>query len=138
MGIKIHGYDFKPTAGGPHHLSWRIYGTKKVFSYSDGRVGPLPASWEFVTEFRLKSARGKVGFPDFELEPTDTGDWKFYSLVSLDADGHEVWHKDEELTLPHDLPDEFEPPFDIATWLLWNLERKGVIAPGQLAIERPR
>jgi hypothetical protein len=47
--------------------------------------------------------------------------------------GKEKWHTDDvPLMLPADLPDEFEPPFDISTWLLWNLEREGVIAPGQL------
>jgi hypothetical protein len=133
MGIKIRGHLFKPVEDKPLCMTWRVYGTKKAFTYADGRLAPLPASWEFVTEFKLRSSRGKFGFPEFELEPTDTEDgWKFYNLVPLDADGKEIWHKDNELALPHHLPEEFEPPFDVATWLLWNLENKGLIAPGQL------
>jgi hypothetical protein len=132
MAIKIKGFMFKPIESDPHCLAWRVYGTKKVFNYPDGRLAPLPQTWELVTEFKLKQARGKVGFPDFELEPTDGDSWRFYNLVPLDASGKEMWHKDDELTLPADLPMEFEPPFDVGTWLLWNMENKGIIEPGQL------
>jgi hypothetical protein len=43
-------------------------------------VGSLPllASWELVTEFELKKSRGKVGFPNFELEATDGDSFRFY------------------------------------------------------------
>jgi hypothetical protein len=133
MSIKITGYLFTPKEGGPCTPQWRIYGTKKVFNYEDGRLAPLPASWELVAEFEMKNSRGKIGFPDFKLEPTTETGWRFYRMIGVDKTGKEIWHKDDTpLTLPPDLPEEFEPPFDVATWLLWNLEREGVIAPGQL------
>jgi len=131
MGIKIHGNMFKPEGKSYIHL-WRIYGTKKSFKYSDGRLAPLPQSWEFVTEFKIKKSRGKIGWPTIELEPTDGDGYKFYNLIGVKGEGQEIWHEDNELTLPHDLPDEFEPPFDFGTWILWNLERVGAIAPGQI------
>ena len=131
--IKIHGHLFTPTNGKPCVPHWRIYGTKKTFNFEDGRLAPMPGSWELVTEFDLKQARGKVGFPDFKLEPTVEGGFRFYKMIAVDEAGKETWHNgDDPLTLPPDLPDEFERPFDVATWLLWNLERNGVIAPGQL------
>ena len=133
MGIKIHGHMFKPIDGNMYRQCWRVYGTRKTFQRSDGQLAPLPATWELVTEFELRKSRGKVGFPTFELEPTDGDGFRFYKLVCLDDEGKEAWHKgDESLTLPSALPDEFEPPFDVGTWILWNLERVGVIAEEQL------
>jgi hypothetical protein len=133
MGIKIHGHMFKPVESKPLCMTWRVYGTKQTFTFSDGRLGATPATWEFVTEFKLKSSRGKFGFPTFELEPTDAAaGWKFYNLVPLDAEGKEIWHKDNEITLPHDLPEEFGGSLDVGAWLLWNMEEKGIIALGQL------
>jgi hypothetical protein len=70
--------------------------------------------------------------PDVELPPTTEHGVQFYNLVLVDQAGNEKWHADEELTLPADLPDEFEGQLDFPGWLLYNLERKGVIAPGQL------
>ena len=130
MAIKISGFMIRPQPKSGYFLTWRIYGTKKVF---EGRRASSPASREFVTEFKLVRRGGKIGFPDLELEPTDRGDgWKFYQLVAVDEAGNEQWNKDEELTLPLHLPDELERPLNVPTWLLWNLERTGVIAPGQL------
>jgi hypothetical protein len=128
MVIKIHGHLFTPQET-KHHDIWRVYGTRQTFTRSDGRLAPMPATWELVAE----RSRGKVGFPTFELEPTDGESYRFYKLICLDDEGKEVWHRDDEpLTLPSTLPDEFEPPFDVPTWLLWNLERVGAIAPGQI------
>jgi len=132
MPITIAGYSFKPTEDKPLTPTWRIYGTKEVFRLKDGKLKPQPGTWEKVTEFKLQRRGGKVGFPAIELEPTDRGEWRFYQLVPLDEDGREIWHEDGEMILPHDLPSEFEPPFDFPTWSLWNLEFMGVIAPGQL------
>ena len=133
MKIKIHGNMFTPTNGGPYVNTWRVYGSRKALKYSDGKETVMPGTWEFVTEFELKKSRGKMGFPTLELEPTGEGGLLFYKLVPLKPDGEEIWHKDDEpLTLPASLPEEFEPPFDFGTWVLWNLERVGDIAPGQL------
>ncbi len=127
MGIRIHGHLFKPIESDrPHHMLWRVYGSRQAFERESGRLAPLPATWEFVAEFKLKRARGKVGFPDFELEPTvatNTDGWKFYNLVPVDGEGKEIWHKDNELTLPADLPEEFEGELDVGSWLLWNLNQ---------------
>jgi hypothetical protein len=134
MGIKIAGYLIQPTEPDtPHCWNWRIYGSKTGFRYPDGKLKPQPGTWELVKEFKLQKKANKIGFPSIELEATDRGEWRFYQLVALDVDGREIWHKDNDaLILPHDLPSEYEPPFDIPTWLLWNLEFNGHIEPGQI------
>lgn len=130
MAIKIHESLITPENPSSHCKRWRVYGTRKAL-YAGGNLSALPGSWELVTEFELKQSGRKVGFPSFELEPTDEGEWVFYSLVPVDESGREIWHEGEELSLPRDLPEAFER-LDVATWMLWNLERRGVIAPGQI------
>lgn len=131
--LKLHGFLFKPAEARNLNLSvWRVYGTRQAFIYPGGRVAAQPGTWEFITEFLTVKKRGRVGFPDIELEPTTADGWQFYNLVPLDENGKEVWHADNELILPQTLPNEFEGELDVPSWILWNLEKKGLIAPGQL------
>lgn len=132
MKIPIEGFSFKPTDPKRSHLIWRVYGARDVFTYPNGQVKPQPDTWELVTELRVKQTRARVTLPNFELEDTDTGPYRFYNLVLLDGEGREKWHDDNEMVLPASLPEDFGGRLDVAEWLLYNLELKGVIAPGQL------
>jgi hypothetical protein len=128
----IKGYKFKPQDGGGGSAAWRFYGTREVFQYSSGAVKPQPGSWELVKELEIKRKRGMVTLPDFELELTQVGGWRFYYLVPVDSEGRETWHADNDLIFPREMIEELGEPLDVATLLLYNLELKGTIAPGQL------
>lgn len=101
-------------------------------SVTFGSVKPQPGSWELVKELEIKRKRGMVTLPDFELEPTRIGGWRFYYLVPVDGEGRETWHAENDLIFPREMIEEFGEPLDVATLLLYNLELKGQIAPGQL------
>jgi hypothetical protein len=129
--MKVKGFSIKPQGEGPYHPLWRFYGTKEVFKYPDGTVKPQPGSWEIVCEVRLKVGRGRMTFLPFELELTRPGGWRFYNLVPVDREGQEIWHPDNEIIFPREMTGMFEE-IDLPTLLLYNLEMKGVIEPGQL------
>ncbi len=129
----VKGFSFKPK----DHLEayspiWRFYGTKEVFRYPDGRIKPQPGTWELVVELEVALSRSKVTLPDFELEFTGPGGWRFYNPVLVTRDGRETWHPDDEIVFPREMAAEFDGDVDVATLMLWNLEQQGVIAPGQL------
>jgi len=128
----VKGFSFKPKDSATYHPIWRLYGTKEVFKYPDGRVKPQPGSWELVCELKVEMKRGKVILPDFELEPTQPGGWQFYNPVLVTRDGEEMWHPDNEIIFPREMIAEFGGEVDIGTLMLYNLELQGVIAPGQL------
>ena len=131
--MKVEGFSYRKTPGAPVNVPvWRFYGTREVFRYPDGTIRPQPGSWELVTEFKIRDARGRVTLPAFELEPTRIGGWRFYNLVLVDAEGRETWHADNEILFPPEMIEEFGGSVDVATLMLYNLELKGVIAPGQL------
>jgi hypothetical protein len=133
MMIEIKSSTFKPVNPKRCHLIWRIYGTRKVFTYPSGRRAPQPGTWELVKEVHLTLKRGRVTIPAVELEPTDGHGWQFYNPVFVDADGQEKWHPHNEITLTQAMVDEFEEgEFCMGAWMLYNMELKGEIAPGQL------
>lgn len=129
----VKGFSFKPRDAAKYHPVWRFYGTKEVFQYPDGRVKPQPGSWELVCEVKVEMKRGKVTLPDFELELTQPGGWRFYNPVLVADDGQEKWQSDEELIFPREMLAEFdEDEINIGTLILYNMELRGEIAPGQL------
>jgi hypothetical protein len=119
--ITIEGFGFKPLQP-DYHPTWRIYGTR------------AKDSWELVTEFQLIEGDGCVAFPAFELEPTGARGLRAYQLIAVDKAGREKWHDEteNELQLTRAMVREFGGSLDVGSWLLYNLELNGVIAPGQL------
>ena len=47
-------------------------------------------------------------------------------------DGREVWNADEQIVFPRACVETFGGDVSFTGLLLWNLEQRGVIAPGQL------
>ena len=127
----VRGTRFKPERPDECSLVLRIYGTKEVFRGPGGRLRPEPGSWELVREVRSEIRRGTYVMPDFELELTGPGGWRFYDEVRVTRDGRELWHPDQEMIFPRELVAECGGEVGYVTLHLYNLERRGVIAPGQ-------
>ena len=73
----IGGFTIRPEEPAACHLVWRFYGTRGGFRYPDERVRPQPGTWDLVREVRCSLLRGRLTLPDFELEPTRPGGWRF-------------------------------------------------------------
>lgn len=127
----VRGFSIKSEDPAACHLVWRFYGTKEVFTYPDGRVKPQPGSWELVREVTAELRRGTYTLPDFELDLTGPGGWRFYNDVLVTHDGRELWHPDQEFIFPREFVAECGGEVEIVGLLLYNLELKGGIAPGQ-------
>jgi hypothetical protein len=130
--MKLKGFTHGADSPEPAYPVIRFYGTKEVFKYPDGTVKPQPGSWELVCEFEIRRSRGRWRSPAFELEFTQPGGWRFYNFVVATRQGQETWHPDNDIIFPREMWEEFGGEVDWPTLLLYNLELKGVIAPGQL------
>jgi hypothetical protein len=127
----VKGYSFKPTEPGGLHPLWRIYGTKRVVGGRGGEVKPLTGSWELVREIEIDVRPTRVTIPDFDLEFTREGGWRFYDLAVVTRDGREIRHAGEEFVFPREIVERCGGEVDVAELLLYDLERRGVIVPGQ-------
>lgn len=115
-----------------HYVTaFRFYGARQV---QHTARGPRPAradSWRLVREVKVRSRRGLLTLPDFELEATDAPNGLgvcLYKIAAIYEGREQEAGADEELLLPSDLG----TCVDFGFLLLWNLERLGIIAPGQL------
>lgn len=115
-----------------HYVTaFRFYGAREVRQTAQGLRPARADSWRLVREVKVRSRRGRLTVPDFELEPTDELNGSGIRLYKVAAvyEGRELEAgPDAELLLPSDLGDRI----DFVFLLLWNLERLGIIAPGQL------
>lgn len=130
--MKIKGFTVTPERD-PAELAtaFRFYGTRETITGAAGEERPHPNRWQLVREVRTVTEGGRYTIPDFDLPRTEPGRWRFFYPVPV-IDGREVWHADEEITLPRACVETFGGDMDFAQLFLWNLEQKGVIAPGQL------
>jgi hypothetical protein len=113
-------------------LFWRFYGTRYAVE-SSGEAKPHPnAGWEVVREVRAQIRRGRYTLPDFELELTGESGYRFYNPVMVDREGRETWHADNEIVLTPETVAALGGEVSVTGLLLYNLELKGIIAPGQL------
>jgi hypothetical protein len=130
--MRIEGFTIRPQDP-PAGALWRFYGTREAVLDEHGNERPRPNRWELVREVRARRGRGgRYTLPDFELEPTCRDGWRFYALVIVDDEGRETWHAGEELVLTAETARALGGSVDLCGLLLWNLEREGLIAPGQL------
>jgi hypothetical protein len=84
-----------------------------------------------VREVKVRSRRGRIIVTDFELEPTDApgeSGVRLYKIAAVYEGREREAGADDELLLPSELG----PRVGLEYLLLWNLERLGIIAPGQL------
>jgi hypothetical protein len=130
--MKIKGFTIKPADPSACARLWRFYGTRETVKGDDGRERPHPNRWELVREVRAETEGEYYTLPDFDLPRTEPGRWRFYNPVMVDAEGRETWHADNEIVLPRAAANALGGDVDIARLLLYNLELKGSIAPGQL------
>lgn len=131
--MKIQGFTVTPkdpTREGAE--AFRFYGTREVVTNDAGEERPHPNRWQLVREVRIERDGDTLTLPDFDLPRTEPGRWRFYYVVPLMPGGREVWHPDEEITMPRVCVETLGDDLSFATLSLWNLEQKGVIAPGQL------
>jgi hypothetical protein len=131
--MKVQGFTITPS-GDPAKLAtaFRFYGTRETVEDDAGRERPHPNRWQLVREVRMERDGDTLTLPDFDLPRTEPGRWRFYYPVTVFADGRELWHADEEITMPRACVETLGEHLNFTTLLLWNLEQKGVIAPGQL------
>ncbi|MBC7933178.1 MAG: hypothetical protein H7Z38_21655 [Rubrivivax sp.] len=129
--MKVKGYSFNPEQPEACARVWRIYGTREVVRDAV-RVRPRPGTWEPVCEIQCELRDGIYSIPDFDLEYTRTGGWRFYKSVFVNRAGREYWHEEEYFNFTPEMVEEFGGEIDIALLELHNLELQGVISPGQL------
>ena len=130
--MKIKGFRIKPANASACARLWRFYGTRETVRDDAGHERPHPNRWELVREVRAETDGDYYALPDFDLPRTEPGRWRFYNPVMVDAERRETWHADNENVLPRAAVNALGGEVDIAGLLLYNLELKGVIAPGQL------
>ena len=131
--MKIQGFTVTPeNADAERAAAFRFYGTREVVTDESGTERPHPNRWSLVREVQTVKDGDAFTLPAFELPRTEPGRWRFYHVVPVLPGGREVWHADEEITMPRACVEAFGGDVDFIGLLLWNLERRGVIAPGQL------
>ena len=131
--MKVRGFSIHPPKDGRERAAvWRFYGTRETVEDDSGRTRPHPNRWQLVREVAAVIEGDTYTLPDFNLDRTEPGRWRFYNPVMVYADGRELWHADNEITLTRATVKALGGEVDIAGLLLWNLEQQGVIAPGQL------
>jgi hypothetical protein len=130
--MKITGFTITPEDPAGCARAFRFYGTRETVEGDGGTERPHPNRWELVREVRAVADGETYTLPDFDLPRTEPGRWRFFYPVPVMPDGGEVWHADAEITLPRACVETLGERLNFATLLLWNLEQKGVIAPGQL------
>src|SRR5687768_1919030 len=118
MTIRIEGLSVKVKPGATYPALWRLYGTRRGFTYPGGRLAPQPGTWEHVLDVPVTVKRGRVEVAAAELEPTGPGGWLFYNKVAVDAEGRETWHPNEEMTLTPEMVEEFGGELDFGSWFL--------------------
>lgn len=130
MAITIEGWNLAREPRRHYVTAFRFYGARDVKQTAEG-VRPARAdAWRLVREVKVNSRRGRLTVPDFELEPTDaeTSSARLYKIAAVYEGREQEAGLDSELLLPAALG----PRVGLAYLLLWNLERLGIIAPGQL------
>lgn len=129
--MKVKGHRLKIKQPAESYVPvWRVYGTKKVERGADGRVRPKPETWEPLFDLKCEARGGELVIPDFELEYTRPGGWRFYRMIAVDGAGREDWDEEDEdtaLVFTPAMVEEFAGDVDWATLLLYNLELKGII-----------
>lgn len=131
--MKINGFTIEPSEPEKCARAFRFYGTRETVTDAGGEERPHPNRWELVREVRAEQEGGRYTLPDFDLPRTEPGRWRYFYPVPVMPDGREVWHAGEEITVPRACVEALGGRLNFATLLLWNLEQKGVIAPGQLS-----
>jgi len=112
--------------------AFRFYGTRETVTDDAGAERPHPNRWRLVREVRAVRDGADYTLPDFDLPRTEPGRWRYFYPVPVMPGGREVWHADGEIMLPRAAVNALGGSVDFAGLLLYNLELKGVIAPGQL------
>lgn len=130
--MKISGFSVQPKDPTACAVAFRFYGTRETVTTDDGEERPHPNRWELVREVAVRVDGPDYTLPDFDLPRTEPGRWRFFYPVPVMPGGRELWHADEEITFPRACVETLGEHLSYATLILWNLERKGVIAPGQL------
>ena len=131
--MKIQGFTVTPQdPGAESATAFRFYGTRETVTDESGAERPHPNRWSLVREVQTVTEGGAYTLPDFDLPRTEPGRWRFFYPVPVMPGGREVWHADDEITFPRACVETLGEHLSFATLLLWNLERKGVIAPDQL------
>ncbi len=131
MKIKIEGFSIDQRDSVAFAAALRFYRTDQSVVSANGKRVPKPGAWLLAEEVILEARGHSLVMPDVELEATAEAGMEglqFYMSVHVDREGRETWHDGEEFILPAGLG----PRIEFAKVLLWNLERRGVIAPGQL------
>lgn len=130
--MRVKGFKIKPSDPAACAQVFRFYGTREAVTDGAGVERPHPNRWELVREVQAETEGDYYTLPDFDLPRTEPGRWRYFYPVPVMPDGREVWNADEEITLPRACVETLGDHLDFTTLLLWNLEQKGVIAPGQL------
>ncbi len=127
--ITIEGWDIDRAKNIHGVKATRIYESREAVDLAGGgRLAPLD-SWQLRCEVLWLEKGHRVQMENFQLEPTDSKEGpQLYIGVIVDGEGCVWWNKAEEFELPAHLG----PTISYTKLLLWNLERQGVIAPGQL------
>lgn len=128
----IEGWNLEREPRRHYVTAFRFYGAREVQHTAQGLLPARADSWRLVREVKVRSRRGRLIVPDFELEPTDApgeSGVRLYKMAAVYEGREQYAGADEELLL---LPTELGPRVGLAYFLLWNLERLGIIAPGQL------
>jgi hypothetical protein len=131
--MRVKGFTITPTDPDAERAAlFRFYGTRETVTDDAGEERPHPNRWSLVREVRALVDGAAYTLPDFDLPRTEPGRWRFFFPVVVMPDGREVWHADAEITFPRACVETFDGDVSFAGLLLWNLERKGHVAPGQL------
>lgn len=131
--MKVKGFTITPERPDAEFaVAFRFYGTREAVVNDAGEERPHPNRWGLVCEVQAVTEGSRYTLPDFDLPRTEPGRWRYFYPVPVMPDGRELWHADEEITMPRACVETFGDRLDFVGLLLWNLEQKGVIAPGQL------
>lgn len=130
--MRVKGFTVKPTDPAALASAFRFYGTRETVKDADGNERPHPNRWELVREVQTVTEGEDYTLPDFDLPRTEPGRLRFYYPVPVMPDGREVWNVGEEIVFPRACVETFGGDVSFTGLLLWNLEQRGEIAPGQL------